>query len=306
MSVRINIKSKLFSAAGALLMIVYATQAQSTQELLPANIDVISIDTTLVTVNVSVTDHKNKRLPGLKLEDFRVSDEGKLVSPEFFDTGGPLSIVFVVDVSSSMRAHWHDLKSGLKKFLAKEPEGSDYTLITFNEKAQLVTSSANAKQLWETFNTLRPYGETALFDGLLLGLQALERAPQRHKALVLLSDGEDNSSEAGLSAVEHHALLHRATIYSVGILFDRELSPYQVGGKKLLNQLAAATGGLVLFPETNRIPAVLNLIRVDLSDQYSLSYYPPKKTLGWHRVEINIAQNVSRLNLRYQQRYQMK
>jgi len=281
-------------------------QAQSNAQASRPDIDVISIDTSLVTINVTVTDHKKRQLPGLKLQDFHVTDQGMIVQPEFLDSQGPLSIVLVIDVSSSMQGHWKDLRSGLKKFLTKEHAGSDYTLVTFNEKAQLVTSSVDAKQLWETFNTLRPSGETALYDGLLLGLQALERAPQRHKALVLLSDGEDNSSQAELAMVGHETLLHRATIYSVGIVFEGAGSPTQAGAKKLLNQLAAATGGLVVFPEAAQIPAVLDAIRDDLSYQYSLSYYPPDKTAGRHRVEIYIAQNSNRLNLRYQPIYQMR
>jgi VWFA-related protein len=283
-----------------MMMIGYSVQAQSKAEGPPPDLDVISTDTSLVTINVSVRDHKNRQLSGLKLEDFHVTDQGKIVRPEFVDTLGPVSIVFVMDVSSSMGGHWQELRAGLKKFLAKEHDGSDYTLVTFNEEAQLVTSSTDAKRFWESFKTLRPYGETALYDGLLLGLEMLERVPQRHKALVLLSDGEDNNSKAELEMVERQTLRHRATIYSVGILYERE------DGKRLLNQLAAATGGLVHFPQSSKLPAVLDSIRADLSNQYSLSYYPPEKTPGWHRVEVDIAQSTSRLNLRYQQRYQMR
>src|SRR5262249_28732385 len=249
---------KILAVAGALLILGDTGRAQSTQPAAPPDLDVISIDTSLVTINVSVTDHKNRRLPGLKLEDFHVTDQGQTVRPEFIDTQGPLSIVFVIDVSSSMRGHWPELKCGLKKFLEKQQEGSDYTLVTFNEKAQLITSAVDAKQLWESFNTLRPHGETALYDGLMLGLQALERVPQRHKALVLLSDGEDNSSHAGLALVEDQTALHHATIYAVGILYDGEMSRYGAEGKKFLNQLAAATGGLAVLPETAFLSNVLN------------------------------------------------
>jgi VWFA-related protein len=272
---------------------------------------VIRVDTTLVTVNISVIDKKNHHLLGLRLEDFRVTDDGKTVRPEFFDSQGPESIVFVVDVSSSMRGEkWNNLKSGLKRFLARECEGSDYTLIAFNEKPRLIISSANAEQLWQSFNTLRPYGETALYDALLLGLEALERVRQRHKALVLLSDGEDNSSRSGLAIVEQETLAHRATIYPVGILIDylpdKRLFPYQPDGKKLLNELATVTGGFVLFPEAHGIPAALELISADLSNQYSLSYYPPNKAPGWRQVQVTMAQNSNRLKLRYQERYLMR
>src|SRR5262249_23342577 len=297
---------RILSVICALLAAAYATHAQGDRQSATPDLDVISIDTSLVTINVSVTDHKHRQLPGLKLEDFRVTDQGKTVQPEFMDSQGALSLVFVVDVSSSMKANWRDLKDSMKKFLAKEHPDSDYTLVTFNEKAQLVTSSVDAEQLWQSFSALQPGGDTALYDGLLLGLQALDRARQRHKALVLLSDGQDNCSHEGLTLVEQQTLLHQATIYSVGIILESDPSRYGLDGKNLLNQLAAATGGLVMFPKTKRLPAVLNLISADLSQQYSLSYYPPEKTPGWHQVEINIAQTSSRLNLRYQRRYQMR
>ena len=296
-------KSSFLSLACVLFMIVHPARAQSSIESVAPELDVISVNTALVTVNVSVTDAKNRPLSGLKVEDFQVTDEGRIVRPEFFDSQGPESIVFVVDVSSSMKGEkWKNLKAGLKRFLAKGRAGSDYTLIAFNEKPQLITSSVSAEQLWQSFKSLQPYGETALYDALLLGLEALERVPQRHKALVLLSDGEDNCSHAGLAVVERERLVHRATIYPVGILLEQQLVPDKAG-RKLLNELAVATGGFVLFPVADRIPAVLELISADLGNQYSLSYYPPEKTPGLRRVQVTIAQNSNRFNLRYQQNY---
>ena len=300
-------KPGLFWLACILLAIVSQARAQGSGDLPAPDIDVIRVDTTLVTVNVSVTDARKRHLPGLRPEDFQIMDEGKTVRPEFFDSEGPESIVFVIDVSSSMQGEkWRNLRAGLKSFLKKGPEGNDYSLIAFNEKPRLIVSTVNAEQLWQSFNGLRPYGETALYDALMLGLKTLEQVPQRHRALVLLSDGEDNCSQAGLPMVEQETLAHRATIYPIGILLSPPPVPYQVDGKKLLHDLAAATGGIVLFPEAQQIRATLELIRADLSGQYSLSYYPPDKAAGWRRVQVILAQNSSRLNLRYQQRYLMK
>lgn len=293
----------------ACIVLAFGAQAQAqsnTNHLVAPDLDVIRVDTTLVTVNVSVTDTRNRHLQGLKLEDFQVTDEGKTVKPEFFDSEGPESIVFVVDVSSSMKGEkWRNLTAGLKLFLKKGRDGSDYTLIAFNEKPRLIVSVVNAEQLWQSFNSLRPDGETALYDALMLGLETLERVPQRHRALVLLSDGEDNCSSAGLQLVEQETLAHRATIYPVGIILE-ELVPRQTKGKELLNELAAATGGLVLFPKAQQIPDILDLISADLSGQYSLSYYPPEKTAGWRRVQVSIAHQSPRLKVRYQQRYLMR
>ena len=301
-----NTKPRLLWLACVVLAIISQAQAQSSTDLVAIDLDVVKVDTSLVTVNVSVTNGKNRPLPGLTLENFHVKDEGQTVKPEFFDREGPESIVFVIDISSSMKGDkWQSLRAGMKSFLKKGREGNDYTLIAFNEKPRLVVTAVNAEQLWQCFNSLQPNGETALYDALVLGLETLERVPQRHRALVLLSDGEDNCSHANLSLVEKQVLIHRATIYPVGIL-EAPVGRDHSNGKRVLNELAAATGGLVQFPEAPKIPAVLELIAADLHGQYSLSYYPPNKTPGWRSVQVTVATDSNRFNLRYQPRYLMR
>ena len=175
--------------------------------------DVIKVDTKLVTINISVTDSKGRYLAGLKPQDFHVTDEGLPVNPEFFNSQGPASIIFVVDLSSSMKGRkWRNLKAGLKHFLANSNKDDDYTLITFNQSANLVAISVSASELLLGLNNLNPAGKTALYDALLLGLDTLGRLPQQHKAVVLLSDGGDTSSYAKLPMVQQEAIMHRSTI----------------------------------------------------------------------------------------------
>ena len=264
--------------------------------------EVIRVDTALVTVNVSVADDKGRPLSGLQAADFLVTDEGQPMKLAFFDGQGPASIVFVVDLSASMHGEkWQRLKAGLKKFLAAAHEGNDYTLITFSDTPHLLACSVSAAELWQHFSELKPDGHTALYDAVLLGLSALERIPQRHKALVLLSDGQDNRSHESLARVQQAALAHRATIYTVGILYGHREGVRT--GQELLNQLAAATGGLVQFPALDEIREVLETISADVSSQYSLSYSPPDKGPGWRQIQVRLARETRRLNLRYQQRY---
>src|SRR3989441_2731872 len=204
-------------------------------------VDVIKIGVDLVTINVSVTEKKGRPVMGLQRENFFVTDEGKQVSLQFFDSNGPASIVFVVDISSSMRGEkWENLMKAMKKFLATAREGSDYTLVVFGDRPQLLARAVNASELWRDLASLRPYGMTALYDGMLLGLNALEWLPQRHKALVLLSDGEDSFSRSCLSDVQRAARTHRATIYTVGLLLQqRDLAPWQPNRKDLLDKLTS-------------------------------------------------------------------
>jgi len=276
-----------------------------TSALAQGPVDVIKIGVDLVTVNVSVTEKKGRPVMGLQRENFFVTDQGKPVSLQFFDSNGPASIVFVVDISSSMRGEkWENLMKAMKKFLATAREGSDYTLVVFGDRPQLVARAVNASELWRDLASLRPYGMTALYDGMLLGLNALERLPQRHKALVLLSDGEDDFSRSCLSDVQQAARTQRATIYTVGLLLKlRDLTPWQPHGKELLDKLTSTTGGLMLLPAPEQIRGVLEQINADVSGHYCLSYYPPDTVNGWRHIQVAIARSPHEVNLRYQDRY---
>lgn len=288
----------------AIAVILFSSASMRAQE----TEDVIKIDTNLVTINVSVKCNKGRLLPGLRREDFLVTEEGKQVQVEFFDNYGPASIIFVVDLSSSMQGKkWKDLKAGMKEFLASAHSGNDYTLIGFSDQPSIIARSAKEDELWQVINTLVPSGNTALYDAMLLGLNVLADIPQRHKALVLFSDGEDNSSRAVLLEVRQEFLTRQATIYTVGILSEYDF-PYADGrtGKELLKELANVTGGLAHFPKSYEIKQVLKEIKADLASQYSLSYYPLEKSPGRRRVQVSMAQTDQSLKLRYQQYYTVR
>src|SRR5215204_2529886 len=270
--------------------------------------EVVKVEVDLVTVNISVTDGGKRPVRGLRAADFLVSDEGREVSLEFFEGQGPSSIVFVVDTSTSMKHDkWKKLTTGLKKFLTRAREENDYTLIAFSDRPRLVAESVDAEALWQSALSLEPSGNTALYDAVLLGLEALGRAPRRHKALVLLTDGQDNSSRARLEDVQREVLAHRATVYAVGITLygfdDDAVLDVELKGREILNRLAVATGGLAFFPVPDEIRGVLDGINSDLSGQYTLGYYAPDKSPGWRNIKVSLSPTPRPFRLRYPERY---
>ena len=272
--------------------------------------EVIKVQVDLVSVNVAVTDGGKQPVRDLKAHDFQVSEEGQPVELQFFDSYGPASIVFVIDTSTSMSGQkWKKLRDGIGRFLATAREGNDYSLVAFSDRPRLVVNSVNATEFQRHFNELKIAGNTALYDGVLLGLEVLAQARQRHKALVLLSDGQDNCSNSQFSNVQEEGLSRRATIYTIGIRLRRKddyLLDFEVAGKELLNRLATMTGGSFHFPDPDRIPKVLEEINNDLMGQYTLSYYAPEKSPGWRNVQVSVLPTAKRLHLRYQQRYLKK
>ena len=272
-------------------------------------VEVIKVDVSLVTVNVAVKDSKGRPLTGLRSQDFLITDDDAPVSPEYFESEGPASIVFVVDTSSSMNgAKWKSLKHGLKGFLQKSRLDNDYTLIAFHSSAHIVAESVSGPELCKSLSELKPSGETALYDAVILGLDVLKRTRQRNRALVLITDGEDNSSRAKLREVERDAFSRRAMIYSVGVLLNDYCSrgiKEACNGKETVDQLAAITGGVAFFPDDSELTNTLKAISNEVNNQYSLSYYPPTKNAGWRTVRVAVSQTERRPKLRYQHRYWM-
>lgn len=297
------------AAALAVLTLLTPAAAQSLeQSKVEGDDEVVKVGVDLVTVNVSVTDGGRRPVSGLLRADFNVSDEGRAVNLDFFESQGPTSLVFVVDTSTSMKYEkWGKLQAALKKFLARDRAGNDYTLVAFSDRPRLVSESVGAGQLWQSVQALKPDGSTALYDAMLLGLEALGRAPNRHRALILLSDGEDSGSRAALEDVRAEALARRATVYAVGItrdLFPKfRPNPDELKGREILKRLATVTGGLSFFPEPDGIDRVLEGIDKDLSGQYTLGYYAGDKSAGWRNIELSLAPARRRLQLRYPQRY---
>lgn len=268
--------------------------------------EVVKIESALVSVNVSVTDKKGRYVSGLAEGDFLLSDNGRQVGLEFFDRYKAASVVFVLDASSSMSGlKWKTLKQGLRKFLSTAQPDNDYSLVTFNDKARLLARGVGAEAFWLRFQTVQPYGETALYDGVLLGLEALRTCKRRQKALILLSDGGDNRSIARLSEVEREVVAFRATIYPVGVL-ERDsygkVHEIDRAGFDRISQLANVTGGIASFPKYERTGEALMEIHKDISSQYTLSYYSPDEAAGWREVQVAVPADPN-LRLRYQSKY---
>jgi Ca-activated chloride channel family protein len=190
----------------------------------------------------------------------------------------------------------------MKDFLRKQPADNDYTLILFSDKAALVSQGIDAKEFRKEFSVIKPDGETALYDGLALGLDQIHCLARQHKAVVLLSDGGDNKSKNDLGTIEQEVYRTHTTIYTVGILL-KDGPMEQERDRKLLENLATRTGGLSFFPFPDQIEEVLSDINKAIASQYSFGYYEPSLAAGWRDIDVRLLRPVSGSTLRYPQRY---
>src|SRR5207247_2126709 len=160
--------------------------------------------------------------------------------------------------------------------------------VSFDEAAHLDREfTISIPDLEETLAGVKPYGQTAIDDALILALDHMHYATRLKKALLLITDGVDNSSKHTLNeAIEATQHAHVA-VYTVGLLSES-------GGQKAedsLMRIAEASGGRAFFPLTviERSAAIERVAR-DLREQYTLGYIPsnPSRSGQWRSVRVDV------------------
>jgi VWFA-related protein len=193
----------LFAVAGTLTEAISAdddvnitprAKPKETQPVLPrAN---IRVDTNLVLIPVTVTDPLNRFVTGLDQDSFKAFEdkvEQKIVS--FGSEDAPLSIGIVFDTSGSMGPKLEKSRqAGSEFFKTANPEDEAF-LVEFSDRPELATPfTHNLEEIQNRLTFTQSKGRTALLDGIYLALHTMKKAHNPRKALIVISDGGDNSS----------------------------------------------------------------------------------------------------------------
>lgn len=247
------------------------------------------VDVDVVQITAVVTESNGRFVRGLKQSDFRVYDDG---TPQpithFASENIPLELVAALDVSSSMRDSIGVLKDAGKRFLASLAPSDQVTVLAFNENiftpARRATDPAVRVR---AVDRLGAWGGTALYDAIIRAIEILGRQSGR-RAVVLFSDGDDQSSHAALDAAIRATEGSDATIYAIGLGRAVKAPALQ----KLLEQIASVSGGRAFFrDEVARLDDVFGEILEDLRHQYLLSYAAPdnRRDGTWHTIRVEAA-----------------
>ncbi len=258
----------------------------------PLNDSVISLDTNVVSLTVTVTDKQGRHLTNLDQHAFTVFENHIAQEISFFSNAdAPASVAIVFDLSGSMREKKIiRAKQALARFLANCHPADEFSLIGFNDHAWLaLDKTRDGEQLLRQFSAVTPQGNTALFDAVALGLTQLEHAAQPRRVLLIISDGEDNRSRASLNHVKRMAQESAAVIYAVGItdFFQRRSA-----GGLVLSELAEQTGGKTYFPgDAEEMSEAFEKIALELRQQYSIGYTPWNFIADgkWRRVKVKVS-----------------
>ncbi len=258
----------------------------------------IRVDTNLVLIPVSVTDPLNRFVTGLEREHFKVFEEKveqKIV--QFASEDAPLSVGLVFDTSNSMGAKLQKSRQAAAQFFKTANSEDEFFLVQFNDRPELVvpfTHSTEEIQNRLTFTQAK--GRTALLDGIYLAMNQMKKAVNPRKAVLVISDGGDNSSRYTESEIKNLVREADVQIYAIGIyesMGGRGRTAEELSGPGLLNDLAEQTGGKHFSIENvNELPDVAAKIGIELRNQYLIGYSPKNQDRDgkYRRVQVKLVQ----------------
>ena len=254
----------------------------------------------LVMMSVVVTT-RTGLAKGLKRESFAITDEKVPRAVEFFDdTDTPVSIGILVDNSGSMQASLLGgtskqmvLGEELKQLLANGHPDNEYFLISFNKTPKLLADLCSGPEMMDRrFDIEEPRHYTVLYDTVILALEKLKGRQRPRRALVLLSDGQDNLSRRTFKEVREALRDTDLTLYAVGIMGASDVgSSLGMEGQAILDELRETNGGAAFYPRNRKeLRAVFSTIANELRHHYRLGFRPDKNNAPnkWHRLKVNV------------------
>lgn len=273
--------------------------AQSPQEQSP----IFKSSTSLVALNVTVTDIKQQYASGLRAEDFEVYEDGVRQQVQFFATADvPLDLILLIDASSSMSDKVDVVREAANGFIRTLRTGDRGAVVSFADGVRVLQPLTGDHALVrKAIDETGAKGATALHNAIYVALKEFGRRASasgdvRRQAIAVLSDGEDTSSVLSFDDVLEMAKRSGVSIYTIGLKGSDHTSPngrrYFSQSDFAMKQLALETGATPFFPETVRdLGKVYGAIATELSSQYSLGYVPRnvREDGRYRRVVVRVA-----------------
>lgn len=255
----------------------------------------VIVNTDLITLTVTVTDTYGRYVSGLSKKAFNILDEKQPQEITYFsDDDAPVSVGVIFDVSGSMSGDKiKRAREALSKFIQTSHNSDEYFLIGFNSRVQLLldkTRDGNAVLDKLTFVQTR--GQTALYDAVYLGVDKVQRGTHPKKALLVISDGQDNNSRYTFDNVRRVLKESDVTLYGVGILSGSDSgSALGMEGQGILDELSGVSGGKAFFPRSGaEMDDIFEQIALELRHQYSIGY-KPTNFIGdgkWRKIKVKV------------------
>jgi VWFA-related protein len=252
----------------------------------------------LVLIPVVVTDSQDRLVTGLEKGQFKLFED-KVEQPitQFASEDVPISVSVVFDCSGSMGAKLEKSRMAVAEFMKRANPDDEFSLIQFNDAARLVVGfTGNTGEIQNRLAFTQSKGQTALLDAIYLAMHEMKHAQRTRKAILVISDGGDNSSRYTSGEIKKLVQEADVQIFAIGILepfAQRARTPEELAGPTLLADIAQQSGGRMFEEQDlNELPDIAAKIGMALRNQYLLGYAPAtaKKDGKYHRIRVTLTQ----------------
>ncbi len=277
---------------GYVRAVAYQPDGNSTEDVVFINAPdfLEEVDVQFVELFVTVVDRAGRPAEGLTEEQFSMTENGVAQNALRFDrvTNLPIHAGILVDVSASMRGNLPVAQRAALGFFQQAIREQDRAaLITFNDHPGLAVRFTNKVDAFAAgLAGLEAMRGTALYDAVIFALHYFNGITGQ-RALVVLSDGEDESSRYSLEDALEYARRAGVAIYPIGLQSDKKGR----AGRRALSELARETGGQAFFIESiSEIESIYMQIQEELRSRYYLAYQSTDTSgsQAFRRVEVKM------------------
>jgi Ca-activated chloride channel homolog len=236
----------------------------------------------LVVLHVTVTNSAGQFVSDLKEGNFRVSEDKIEQKVSFFSRDDiPVTMGLVIDNSGSMREKRQEVNAAAMTFVRTSNPQDEAFVVNFNDEYYLDTDgdfTSDQRDLNEALSRIDTRGSTALYDAVIGSLEHLKKGHKDKRVLLLITDGDDDASRMSFEDTIKEAEKSNAAIYTIGVFSDddRKNDKRMVRhSKKVLQELAEATGGQAYFPDNLAdVTPICEQVASEIRNQYTIGYYP--------------------------------
>lgn len=243
----------------------------------------IRVDKTLVQIQVSVTTPDGRYVTALEKENFKLYENNIVQEISSFSSEDvPMSVGIVFDTSGSMGGKLNRSREAVTQFLKTANPEDEFFLVQFNDRPDLtVPFTPDTEEIQNRLLFTESKGRTALLDGVYMAMNQMKKARNPRKALLIISDGGDNSSAYTENEVRTAVREADVQIYAIGIFEpfnSRGRTPEESNGPGLLTDITETTGGRHFAVDNlAELPDVAAKIGLELRYQYVLGFSPKNK-----------------------------
>jgi Ca-activated chloride channel homolog len=263
----------------------------------------MKVDVDLVLVNAAVADARGRSVSGLDKAHFQLWEDKVQQEIQFFSSEEiPVSVGIIFDTSGSMRDKIAVTRDAVMRFLQTGSPMDEYTLIQFESRPQVAQDfTTNVAEIRDRLTFVSPSGFTSLYDAVYLGIEKLRHAHNPRKAILLLTDGEDNHSHHSLGDLKELAKESDVQIFAIGIpgyptlklgasMIDARKGSHHPG-QDSMQELVDLTGGQAFFTnDVRKLDDICSKISEALRAEYVIGYSPTNRNKDgkWRGLKLKV------------------